>query len=197
MKLNEFEWSSKMSKTIKSLAVVALLATPTFAAAQGFPVPSIAASISASFGSTPDAAAAAEVNAGNPLAGVTAPTSVSVAGAMGLVAVATASATADASSATSASSVDSMLTPALSVTLSATGYESTVAFTPVIDAEALAAAICAEGFTASQGTSTGTVYDRSVTVDGSTPGTDTYTGDLDDDEVTISNGAISVDCAPV
>jgi hypothetical protein len=95
--LKYFEWSSKMSKTIKSLAVVALRATPTFASADA-----IAASISASFGANGLVA----VDTTDALTNVTNPTSVSVAGAVGLVAVATASATAAGSSATSAASDD-------------------------------------------------------------------------------------------
>jgi hypothetical protein len=191
MKLKYFEWSSKMSKTIKSLAVVALLATPTFAAAQG--IPSIAASLSASFDSNQAAAAVGDFSAGS-LTNVTAPTSVSVAGAIGLVATATASATADASSATSASSADADLAPTLTVNLSAAGYESTVAFTPVIDAEEIAALVCANVFSASQETSTFDVSTQTVeVVNGNGNQLTTVSRTVD-----LNNGAITVDCnAPV
>jgi hypothetical protein len=187
MKLKYFEWSSKMSKTIKSLAVVALLATPTFASADA-----IAASISASFGANGLVA----VDTDDALTSVTNPTSVSVAGAVGLVAVATASATAAASSATSAASDDELLAPTLTVNFTSSGYESTVAFTPVIDAAAVAAAVCA-GVSATQAGSTGELAEAAITgvADLGFFGEADVTGSVTNDVVTITDGDITVSCA--
>jgi hypothetical protein len=185
MKLNKFEWSSKMSKTINTLAVVALLATPTFASAQ-----SIAASLSASFGSAPAASAADVADfADGSLANVTNPTSVSVAGALGTIAVATSAATADASSATSGATYDADLAPTLDVTFTASGYEANLAFTPVINAAVVAAELCANGWTASQETTFANLFNTDVEDTGGT-----VFGEVVDMESEVVNGAITVDC---
>jgi hypothetical protein len=149
MKLKYFEWSSEMSKTIKSLAVVALLATPTFAAADGHIfLPAIAASLSASFGEGSFQDSNVVVDDSN-LTTVTEAQSVSVAGAMGYYAVATSAATMDARSATSGSaignsmSVNDELTPMVEVTMNGNAYETTVRFNnPSVDEDEIIAAIC-------------------------------------------------------
>ena len=150
-----------MSKTIKSLAVVALLATPTFAAADGHTfLPAIAASLSASFGEGSFQNSNVEVGA-NSLTTVTEAQSVSVAGAMGYYAVATSAATMDSSSATSGSAIGSLvsvndeLTPMVEVTLNDNAYETTVRFNnPSVDQEEIIAAVC-ESLAAEQATGQG------------------------------------------
>jgi hypothetical protein len=194
MKLKYFEWSSKMSKTIKSLAVVALLATPTFAAAETAPS-SMAASISASFGDSDDSAFA-ETDAG--LSTATNPTSVSVAGSMGSVAIATASATADASNATAVASSDSTLAPTLATKSTDSGYETTVAFTPAtasdVDVADIIAEICENGFTAEQASSKGTLLKREIgTGNPNRPSPTPFV--VIDPTVDLNLGDISVSCA--
>ena len=183
MKLKYFEWSSKMSKTINTLAVVALLATPTFASAQ-----SIAASLSASFGSAAATSTADVADfADGSLANVTNPTSVSVAGALGSVAIATSAATALASSATSGATVDEDLAPTLDVNFTASGYEANLSFTPVIDAEALAAELC-DNLSATQASSSVDISGGGVKVNGVAGTIDAQTVD------NVVTGAITINC---
>jgi hypothetical protein len=180
MKLKYFEWSSKMSKTIKSLAVVALLATPTFASAE-----SIAASLSASFG---EFEGSVVVNSVDPLTQVNTPTSVSVSGAMGYTAVATSAATALSTTATSGASIEDGISPTATATYNDTSkaYETTVSFNPVFNA----AAFCA-GLTATQTGSTVDVDTATVTV----VNNNGVTLNTTDNTLNVDDGAITINCA--
>ena len=127
-----------------SLTCVAL--TPMSAFAQD----AIAASLSASFGTN---AGSVEIEAGDLSGTITAPQSISVAGAAGNSAVASAVANAAASGAAAGATNVEDLTPMVDVSLSDGLYETNVAFVEVVDVEAIAAAAvaaqCDAGFDAS------------------------------------------------
>ena len=181
-----------MSKTISTLAVVALLATPTFASAQ-----SIAASLSASFGEYEGSVAVGDFPE-ETLATVTAPVSVSVSGAIGYIAVATSAATSTSTTSTSGATSDGELAPVVASTYNDTtkAYESTVAFTPVIDAEDIARMVCDNGFFASQGDSSVTLGGQDVTVINNNDNAFENKGQIDPAMVNVANGAITVNCGP-
>jgi hypothetical protein len=177
----------EMTKKLGYLVAVAFLAAPTFASADP-----VAASLSASFGK--DFGTVIVAPPSGSLARVTAPISVSVAGASGDFAVATSVATAKSSGAASGATNNSDLPPMVAFEYNnvSNAYETSVMFTPVVDAAAIAANICNSGFSATQLTSAGNLIDTGVTTP--TFAGITLDGSVDNGAVSITNGDITVTC---
>lgn len=140
---------------LTAIAVTSILFPLSVSAQAVDPAPqqAIAASLSASFGNNTDAGAVIELLSLPTSATIQAPTSVSVAGAVGDFAVASAVANINASAATSGATTGTDSAPMVDVSLNGRFYETAISFVPTnFDEIAMTAAadavadLCSNGF---------------------------------------------------